>query len=98
MTKNVERAESSCHVIYLFEVTKVCIHRPTDCFQKFKPLFRLNIRKSSYLDRVTKIIKARVSLSQHQVGEFQRSEKDSFLVEQAYQEIYLPNWSELAQM
>lgn len=36
--------------IYLFEVTKMSIHHPTNRFQKFKPLSRLNIRESSNLD------------------------------------------------
>lgn len=36
--------------IYLFEVTKMSIHHPTNRFQKLKPLSRLNIRESSNLD------------------------------------------------
>lgn len=36
---------------YLFEVTQMSIHCPTNSLQKFKPFLCLNIRKSCNLDR-----------------------------------------------
>lgn len=46
-------------VIYLFEVTKMSIHHPTNSFQKLIPLFGLNIRECSNLEtQVHYILKA----------------------------------------
>jgi len=47
---NVEK-ELFNQYVYLFEVTKMSIHGPTDCFQKFKSLLCFNSWQGSNLDK-----------------------------------------------